>query len=191
MRELVFLLEEPSAKIMIQGILPKISKPDALIRYIVFDGKQDLERSMSRKLRKYNNPDAIFIILRDQDSADCKDVKKNLQQKCIEADKPQSIVRIACHELESWYLADLKAVGKAFSKNSLSSRQNERKFRNPDKLGSPSKELKSLVPEYQKINGSRMIAEFLEIENKRSRSFYHFVSSIKFFFSLNYLIEKG
>lgn len=182
MKELVFLLEEPSAKIMIQGILAKISKPDTVVRYIVFEGKQDLEKSMIRKLRKYNNPDAIFIILRDQDSADCKTVKKSLQEKCIEADKPQSIVRIACHELESWYLADLKAVEKAFSKNSLSLRQNERKFRNPDKLGSPSKELKPLVPEYQKINGSRMIAKFLDIENKRSRSFYHFVNSIKKFF---------
>ncbi len=216
MKELVFLLEEPSAKIMIQGILyqfafkircfpecenrakrffasqspffeselvlEKISKSDAVIRYIVFEGKQDLEKAMVRKLQKYKNPDAIFIILRDQDAGNCKEIKRNLQQKCVEADKPQSVVRIACRELESWYLADLKAVEKAFSKNNLSSRRNERKFRNPDHLENPSKELKSLVPEYQKINGSRMIAKFLDIENRRSRSFYHFVNSIKKFF---------
>jgi len=179
MRELVFLLEEPSAKIMIESILPKISEPDTAVRYMVFEGKQDLEKSILRKLRGYRNPDAIFIILRDQDSADCKEVKKNLKHKCAEADKPQTIVRIACHEMESWYLADLKAVEKAFSKTGLSSRQNDKKFRNPDRLGSPSKELKSLVPEYQKINGSRMISPYLNIENKRSRSFYHFIDSIK------------
>jgi len=179
MKELVFLLEELSAKVMIEGILPKILKPGTHVRYIVFQGKQDLEKSITRKLRGYNNPDAIFILLRDQDSADCKDVKANLKQKCELAEKPETIIRIACRELESWYLADLNAVEKAFCKKNLSLRQDEKKFRNPDKLGSPSKELKLLVPEYQKINGSRIIAPYLNPENRRSRSFYHFISSIQ------------
>ncbi|MBF0397664.1 MAG: DUF4276 family protein [Desulfobacterales bacterium] len=184
MREVVFLLEEVSAKVMLEGIIPKILKQDIDVRYIVFKGKQDLEKSILRKLKGYNNPDATFIILRDQDSADCKEVKKSLKLKCAEANKPQAIVRIACRELESWYLADLEAVEKAFSKNNLSLRQNEKKFRNPDRLGNPSKELKNLAPEYQKINGSRMIAPYLNIENKRSLSFYHLISSIKKSFSL-------
>lgn len=179
MRELVFFLEEESAKAMIEGILPKISKSGMTVRYIVFKGKQDLEKQISRKLQGYKNPEATFIILRDQDFADCNEVKRNLKQKCSEANKPQAIVRIACHELESWYLADLAAVEKAFDKPKLSSRQNEKRFRNPDKLASPSKELKLLVPEYQKINGSRMIASYLNTENIRSRSFYHFVRAIK------------
>jgi hypothetical protein len=78
-------------------------------------------------------------------------------------------------------LADLKAVEKAYNKTNLSLKQNEKKFRNPEKLGSPSKELKSLIREYQKINGSRMIAPHLDINNTRSRSFYHFICSIKNF----------
>ena len=88
-------------------------------------------------------------------------------------------MRIACRELQSWYLADLAAVEKAYNKNNISSLQNKNKFRNPDHLENPSKELKSLVPEYQKINGSRIIAPYLNIENDRSRSFYHFINSIK------------
>ncbi|GEM_PF-3691418 len=36
MKELVFLLEEPSARVMIEGILPKISEPGTAVRYIVF-----------------------------------------------------------------------------------------------------------------------------------------------------------
>ena len=45
MIELVFLLEEPSAKAMIEGILPQlILESDLVIRYIVFEGKQDLEK---------------------------------------------------------------------------------------------------------------------------------------------------
>ncbi|MCE2701391.1 MAG: DUF4276 family protein [Nostocales cyanobacterium LE14-WE4] len=180
MIEIVFLLEEPSAKAMIQGILPKIIlELGIVVRYIVFSGKQDLEKQITRKLQGYNNPHARFIILRDQDSGDCQVIKTNLQEKCEAANKFQSIVRIACRELESWYIADLEAVEKAYNKTNLSSQQNKNKFRNPDNLESPSKELKSLVPEYQKINGSRMIAPYLNLENTRSRSFYHFISSIK------------
>ena len=118
-------------------------------------------------------------MLRDQDSGDCQVIKTNLQQKCEAANKFQAIVRIACRELESWYLADLEAVEKAYNKTNLLSQQHKNKFRNPDTLESPSKELKSLIPEYQKINGSRMIAPYLNLENTRSRSFYHFVNSIK------------
>jgi len=99
MRELVFLLEEESARVMIEGILPKLLKPGIAPRYIVFEGKQDLEKSMLRKLRSYNNPDATFIILRDQDSADCRVVKDKLKQKCTEANKPNAIVRVVCREL--------------------------------------------------------------------------------------------
>jgi len=181
MRELVFLLEEHSAKVLLEGLLQRILEPskNISVRYIIFEGKQDLEKQLLRKLRCYNNPNAIFIILRDQDSSDCKAVKNNLQEKCRAAHRSQAIVRIACRELESWYLADLMAVEKAFDKPHLSSRQHEQKFRIPDQLASPSKELKLLVPEYQKINGSRMIAPHLDIENQRSRSFYHFVRSIK------------
>lgn len=180
MTELVFLLEELSAKLMIKGILPELIPEDLNIpvRYIVFEGKQDMEKQIIKKLKGYRNPEAIFIILRDQDSGDCKVIKTKLKQKCQEANKPQTIVRIACRELESWYIADLAAVEKAYEVTNLSSQQNKKKFKNPDILGTPSKELQLLVPEYQKINGSRAIAPYLNLENGRSRSFDHFISVI-------------
>ncbi|MBD2136933.1 AAA family ATPase [Anabaena sp. FACHB-1237] len=59
-------------------------------------------------------------------------------------------------------------------------------FRNPDNLESPSKELKSLVPEYQKINGSRMIAPYLNLENTRSLSFFTLSMPLKALFSLKF-----
>ncbi|GAB4286121.1 MAG: hypothetical protein Fur0025_18320 [Oscillatoriaceae cyanobacterium] len=73
MIELVFLLEELSAKAMIEGIIPNIIPPEMPlgVRCIVFEGKQDLEKQITRKLQGYNNPDAAFIILRDRDSGDC------------------------------------------------------------------------------------------------------------------------
>jgi hypothetical protein len=57
MIEIVFLLEEPSAKAMIEGILPKIIlEININVRYIIFEGKQDLEKQITRKLQGYNNP---------------------------------------------------------------------------------------------------------------------------------------
>lgn len=178
MKELVFLLEEQSSKVLIEGVLTRMNT-EISTRFIVFEGKQDLEKQIVKKLKGYLNPDAVFIILRDQDSADCLMIKNNLKQKCKEANRQEAIVRIACKELESWYLADLQAVEKAFNKRKLAEKQNEKKFRNPDSLGSPSYELKSIVPEYQKVSGSRMISQFIDLNNSRSKSFYHFINSIK------------
>ena len=179
MREIVFLLEEESAKVMIEGILPKLISTEIPIRFIVFEGKQDLDRQIMRKLKGYNNREARFVILRDQDASDCIHVKNNLKNKCIAANKPDAVVRIACRELESWYLADLTAVEKAYPIIGISELQNKKKYRNPDNLGKPSVELKNLVPEYQKVNGSRKIAEFIDVDNFRSTSFKNFIKSIR------------
>lgn len=180
MRELVFLLEERSAKALIEVLLPRVGIPESTsCRFIVFEGKQDLEKQLERKLRSYLNPDARFIIMRDQDSGDCTVIKGRLVFKCCAAHKPEAHVRIACREIESWYLADLGAVSRAYGMPHLISRQEEKKFRNPDNLENPSRELKRLVPTYQKVSGSRCIAPFLDIANMRSRSFHHFIESIK------------
>lgn len=44
MKHLVFLLEEPSAKEMLNGLLPRLL-PGLSYRCIVFEGKQDLEKN--------------------------------------------------------------------------------------------------------------------------------------------------
>lgn len=177
MKELVFFLEEDSAKYLLQALMPRLVPQEVPIRYIVFEGKQDLERQLERKLRGYQNPDARFIVLRDKDSADCITVKAGLKAICTRAGKPDAIVRIACHEIESWYLADLAATGLAYSK-SLSQLQSQQKYRNPDQLGNPVQELRRIVPEYQKIDGARRIEVYMDIQNQRSQSFYHLTKSI-------------
>jgi len=177
MRELVFLLEEESAKVLIQGILPRLGATLPSVRFIVFDGKQDLMRQLERKLRAYLNPEARFIILRDKDSADCVEVKAEIRTSCERAGKGGATIRIACHEIESWYLADLDAVGRAYGKE-LGNLQSKEKFRDPDALGNPVQELKRLVPEYDKVSGSRALSKALDLGNRRSRSFYHFMTAI-------------
>jgi hypothetical protein len=68
MRELVFLLEEPSAKAMLESLLPRMLKEDTRFRCIPFEGKQDLEKQLTRRIRAYQNERARFIVLRDQDA---------------------------------------------------------------------------------------------------------------------------
>lgn len=182
MRELVFLLEETSARAMLESLLPRILHPDIRPRIIPFEGKQDLERQMLKKLRGYLNPQARFIVLRDQDSApDCRAIKAKLLASCQQAGKAsQSIVRIACRELESFYLADLQAVERALAMPSISRHQERAKYRNPDSLENPSKELASLTQgQYQKGSGSRAIGKHLCLDNQRSASFKHLIRGIQ------------
>jgi hypothetical protein len=179
MKELVFFLEEPSAEAMLQGLLPRILPEGIVWRAIVFEGKQDLEKRMLKRLRGYLNPEARFVILRDKDAADCKVIKKQLKEKCIEAGKQEALVRIACHELESWYLADLVAVERGLKIPGLSSRQGKGLFRAPDTTVNPSHELKRIVPCYQKLGGSRAIGLYLDPDNTRSDSFRVFIAGIR------------
>jgi hypothetical protein len=177
MKELVFFLEEESAKVLVQALLPRLVEAKHPVRYVVFEGKQDMDRQLERKLRAYVNPDARFLVLRDKDSSNCHEVKKRLSDICTLAGKRKVTIRIACHEIESWYLADMEALGLAYPRN-LAHHQNKKKFRKPDDLANPVEEVRRLVPEYQKVEGSRRMGKVLDIGNTRSRSFFHFTQAI-------------
>jgi len=77
---------------------------DVPARYITFEGKQDLEKQLERRIRGYLNPNARFIVLRDLDSnPNCKKLKTNLLAKVNSTGKTaQILVRIACQELEAF-----------------------------------------------------------------------------------------
>lgn len=182
MRELVFLLEEASAKAMLDGVLPRVLDAQIQTRMIVFEGKQDLEKQMVRRMRGYVNPRARFIVMRDQDSTpDCKIVKTKLLGLCEQAGrKSVSLVRLACRELESFYLADLQAVESALKISGLARHQNKARFRASDQVLSPSLEMSKITNNaYQKVSGSRQIGPHLEIENERSDSFRNLIAGIR------------
>lgn len=180
MSELVFLLEERSAQSMLEGLLPRVLPVDLPIRYIVFEGKSDLDAQMVRRLRYYRVPNARFIVLRDKDAADCHTVKAGLVDKCREANRPDTLVRIACHELENWYLADLAAVEKAIGIKGLAVKQNNKKYRSPDELANAAEELAKITGRrYQKVGGSRAIGPHLNLDNQRSKSFAVFIAGIR------------
>jgi len=179
MRNLVFFLEEPSAQAMLEGLLPKVLPKNVHYHCVPFEGKQDLEKQLERKLRVWNTPDTFFIVLRDQDSGNCQIVKSKLLEITEKSGKSQNtLVRIACHELESWYLGDLQAVEQAIGPRSIAKRQGEAKYRNPDLLNNAAQELKKIAPNYQKVLGSRKIGVCLEPSRNQSISFQFFISGI-------------
>ena len=176
----MFLLEEPSAREMLKGLLPRLLPHPVEIRYIVFEGKQDLHRNIVRRLRGWRAPDSVFIVLRDQDLTDCSTVKEGLEQKCREAGRPEAVIRIACHELESWYFGDLAAVERGLGLSNLVRYGNMRKYRVPDVIHSPGNELRKIsCCAYQKVSGSRAIGLELSLNSNRSHSFGVFVEGVR------------
>jgi len=179
MRTLVLFLEEPSAQAMLEGLLPRVLPPGVELRFIVFEGKQDLEKQLVRRLSLWLAPNSLFVVLRDQDSGDCRETKRRLTAKCVSAGRDGALVRIACHELESWYLGDLAAVESAFGQRGLARLALKAKFRKPDVLGSPSTELEKLTRgQYQKVDGSRKLGPLLNLKTNLSRSFQVFLEGI-------------
>ncbi|BAB72466.1 DUF4276 family protein [Anabaena sp. FACHB-709] len=179
--DLIFLLEEPSIENVLKEILPKIIPDEISFICIPHQGKQDLAKSIPKKIRAFQfNPDTKFVIVHDQDSHDCKNLKSELLEICQNAGNKNILIRIICHELESWFLGDLVAVEKAYGlkPESLSQKQNKTKFRNPDQLNSAKEELRKLVPEYYPGTHSRMIAPYLSLTENKSRSFQVFLDGI-------------
>jgi len=174
MKYLVCLLEEPSAREMLKEILPKILPDEICVQYLVFEGKQDLEKQLERRLKNWQQPDSIFLIMRDQDSGDCLTIKKNLLKKVTASEQQnRTIIRIACHELESFYLGDLAAVEAGLGISGLKAKQNKKKYRMPDALSNAAEELFKLTDKrYQKVAGSRAIAPYLTADGSNlSHSF--------------------
>jgi hypothetical protein len=179
MKYLVCFLEEPSAKEMLKGVLPRLL-PDIECTYIVFEGKQDLEKQLERKLKNWLKPDSVFLVMRDQDSADCKAVKERLTDICRKAGKRDALVRIACRELESFYFGDLRAVEMGLGLTGLSKNQRKSKYRKPDSIINPCMEFEKLTEgTYQHIMGSRNISPHMSLEGNTSHSFNALLTGIQ------------
>jgi hypothetical protein len=164
----------PVIETLIEPFLP--DEIESLI--LVHQGKQDLRKSIPVKLKAWQNPYAHFIVLHDQDSSNCKKLKKQLQDLCPPEKLDSVLIRIVCTELESWFFGDLPAVEQAFPHKRLKHLANRATYRLPDEIRNPAKELAKLIPEYQKTGGARAIAPFLDVKGNTSVSFQVFVQGV-------------
>ena len=177
MSRAVFLLEEYSMKVLLDGLLPRIF-PDLRFLCVPHEGKQDLEKSIPRKLRAWREPGVVFVVLRDKDLSDCYDVKRRLVTLCREGNREDTLVRIACHEIEAWYLGEPAAIAAAFGDERLLNIGGKARYRDPDAVVRPSAEVEALIPEFQKVSGARRMATHLTRERNCSRSFQVFLGGI-------------
>jgi hypothetical protein len=181
MYDIVFLLEEKSMKELLMILLPKIVPESISYKCISHEGKKDLEKSIPIKLRAFPEK-TQFVVIRDKDSHDCLELKQQLIKLCSDHGRTDTLIRIDCHELESWYIGDLFAVsqGLELGEKFVKKNCNKSKFRDPDKLANAKDELTQITDnKYMKIDGSRNIAKYITIENNKSHSFQVFISGLK------------
>lgn len=178
MSRIVFLLEEYSMAVLLDGLLPRLY-PGLPFQCIPHEGKSDLEKSIPRKLRAWREPGVRFVIIRDNDGGDCRRVKNSLYTLCQEGSRDDSLVRIACQELEAWYLGASEALADAFGRESLRGLGRKARFRDPDSVARPAEAIRELVPEFQKVSGARRMAPHLTRDGNRSRSYHALLAGVE------------
>ena len=177
MDKIVFLLEEPSMEILLEGMLPRMF-PETQFQYISHEGKNDLEKSILPKLRDWREPGVRFVIVRDNDGGDCVAIKERLTRLCAQSGRDDSLVRIVCQELEAWYLGEPPALAEAFGDERLGNIGRRERFRHPDEMPKPSDALKELIPNFHKTAAARRMADHLSRERNISPSFQALLTGI-------------
>lgn len=179
--KLVFMLEEPSAEYVLDILMKRILSGFGSVEYLLIphQGKSDLQQSIPKKLKAWRTPNTFFIILHDQDNHDCKMLKQELKRLYSHGKNHNPLIRIVCRELEAWYFGDLDAVEKAFPSFNANQYKNKSKFRNPDSIVKPSKELQKIVRGFSKSAAARRIPAHMDIGNNTSTSFNHFLNGTR------------
>lgn len=181
------LVEEPSMKNALEIILPQISPPTFELGINCFirphQGKTDLQKSIPRKVRAYQYFLQVvkLIVVHDQDSNDCLHLQQQLVNLVHQGNDEQPLlVRIACRELENWYLGDMQAIEAVYPTFKAVRHQNKAKYRNSDNVFA-AKDLERLIKDFAKGFASKHIPTFMKIEENNSTSFKQFVSGVKKF----------
>ena len=177
MNVVVFLLEEESMRALLSVLLPPLY-PDLTFQFLVFEGKSGLEKNIPRKLRGKWPPGYRFVVLRDNDGGNCVGLKRRLMQSCKDAGRPDTLVRIVCQELESWFLGEPEALAEAFGDKSLRNLGSKARFRVPDTVPKPSDDLRKLLPTFAKVSGAKKMACYLTRERNKSHSFQVLMSGL-------------
>lgn len=186
--QIEFLLEEPSMENLLKVILPQILPVGYKLGINCFlrphQGKSDLRKSIPKKIRTFSNfyrPSKV-IIIQDQDSTDCKELKKNIIDLCRANGDCPILVRIPCRELENWYLGDMDAIEKVYPNFRARSHKYRAKYRNVDNLHG-AYELEKSIHNFQKGFASKNIPKYMDIETNKSVSFNQLMTGIQNFLS--------
>ena len=164
-------------KVLLKGLLPRLF-PGLLFLCVSHEGKQDLERSIPRKLKAWREPGVRFCVICDNDGGDCGALRNRLVALCRDGRREDSLVRIACQELEAWYFGAPGTLADVFQREDLRRMASKAQFRDPDGIAQPARALAGLVEEFQKVSGARRMGQVLDREN-RSRSYQVLIAGIE------------
>jgi hypothetical protein len=176
------LTEEESAAEVVRQLATRMQVRDR-VRVLAHGGKSELEDRLRVRLAAVRYPaDARFIVLRDNDGADCKKLKDRLLAEVPVEKRARTRIRIVVNELESWYLGQPDALEACALITAARRREMERarKFRDPDKLNNAKQEFRRLHNRgNQQIALAREIGPRLDPATNRSESFRQFIGALQ------------
>lgn len=179
---LEILTEERSMEYFLRGLLPRVLPDEYVLDKNCYihshSGKSHLMRSIPKKMSAYPRfPDDVkVLIVHDQDSNDCYKLKTEIEALC-DINIPH-VIRIACRELENWYLGDFEAIEKVFPQVKAKLFHKKAKYRNPDRLNG-AEEMKKLTKTYSKTDTARKIAIHMNLRQNKSKSFLQLLQGIR------------
>ncbi len=173
--------EEPSARHVVEAVANRYA-PNAVVKAVPHSGKRDLCSSFPRKMAAIRHPaDARFIVLHDNDGAECHKLKMRLNGLVPSGVADRARIRLVMHELESWYLGQPHALAACGLIPDVG-RMQKRKFRDPDLLTNAKQEFYRLHGrDYQQIAMAQLIGPLLDADQNRSASFRLFVRTLQEF----------
>ena len=164
---------------LLEQLLPRLF-PALDFQVVAHKGKSHLERSIPVKLRAWRAPNVRFVVVRDQDAEDCKQVKAKLTDLCRQGGRTDTLVRVVCRELEAWYIGSEDALGRAYpeSRGQTLRELRKAKFRDPDDVARPAEALANLLPQFRKRTAALAMGQLLSRRN-RSRSYQIFLEGVE------------
>lgn len=194
------LVEEPSAAVALDQLLPRLLPDAASWEIRTFAGKMALLQELPARLRAYPDwlphtygPQWCAVVLVDRDDDDCHKLKARLEQVAADAgllsrsadrEHYNVVTRIAIEELEAWFFGDVPALRAAypFVPETLAARA---AFRNPDAIRGGTWERLANVLEraypagLPKMEVALKVASHMNPDANRSHSFRLFRDALR------------
>jgi len=194
------LVEEPSMKVALDNLIPKILGPEADFEVYSHEGKPAMLKRLPKRLQGYSSRlragELRLLILVDRDGENCVQLKNVLEKMAERAGLAtktapqrggyQLVNRIVVEELEAWFFGDLAALRRIYPKVDANLGA-KAPYRDPDSIqGGTWEALESVLQEagyhlagLPKIEVARAVSKHMSPARNTSRSFASFVEGLK------------
>jgi len=171
---IIFLVEDYSMRKFLEGILPRLGFTADAFEIKHHQGKEDLLGNLTQVIPTLSKRAKHIVVLIDQDRQDCIQLKQKLKEKVAWCACDYTL-RIACYELESWFLGDLDAITQCSERFRLKHFQNKQKYQQTDNIVKPSTDIETIVPDWKTLYSSKpkfaeKMSQFIALEPEQNRS---------------------